>query len=408
MAISAPARGDSSLFSRLFVFEFSAEKCPWFIGAPIDGIRVISYGEKGWSAIPFQIDRRDKNGEYLFPGDPNSTRVNLESKDEFVIQGDDLGQEAPADELRKLKGVLEIKVTRGHRAAFAYIGYFSIAKSGKDYIRFDKATSGIITDYYVVGCHPTNHSFFSEIKMGGVDHLDRVKLRARASLFFGSLNIERTEKDISGRPVEVIDGPVRVLQRIEYKVRIIKGIHSPTLSRVTKSYRAVYLIPNRMRVPFSLDSIFTSLSSIAAFDFTPEISGARIYCAQCGQGFTVNGKMDSHEFSDTGVGSQSAALCSKYGAMIMSVKTTDKVDKLPFEAGGIYIDDRNDLDPPEDIPGKFGWFGYELKGLHKIPKGNYNFFMALLFPKECPGSDNIENFANQYWGEYSMETNYNK
>ena len=393
-------------FSRLFVVEFTGEKCPELIGEKINSIRIITYTENGWKPIPFQVDKKDKNGLYLFPKDKEYSRNRLSKFDEFVLQGEDLGSMAPPEKINKILNTTKIKVTKEGISRYAYIGLFSFPKSDKDYIKFDPKTSGIVTDFYTVSCHPSNPSFFSEIIMGGVDHLDRVKLRATAKLLFGSLTIQRTEEDIIGRPVEIIDGPVRVLQRIEYRVRIISGIHSPTMSRVTKSYRAVYLIPNNMNIPFNMNLVFTSLNSIAAFDFTPQISGAKIFCAQCGEGFTVNGKMDSDEFRDTGIGSQSAALCSKFGTMIMSVKTTSEVENLPIKAGGIYIDDQNDPDPPEDIPGRFGWFGYRLDELHKVEKGNYVFYMALLFPENCPAFDAIDQVANQYWSDYSVETRF--
>jgi hypothetical protein len=389
-------------FTSLTVIQFYAHKLDFHREIPIDLVRVVVFTNGGFSPIPFQIDKRGKKGKYLFPGEKEFDRKTLSPHDEFVMQGDDLGEKATGAALPALPGAIEIEVTLHGKKGYAYVGTFPIEKNPADYVRFAPENSGVVTPLYDVGCYPGNATFFDRIAMGGVDHLDRVKLRASASLFYGKVRIDRNEEDIRSKKVEVVDGPVRVLQRIEYSVRMVAGIHSPTLSRVTKSYKSVYLIPNRMRVPFNMERFFTDLRTTAAYDFDPTIAGAKIYCSNCGNGFLVNGKMDDFEFSETGLGSRNMALCSPHGTLMTSIKTNEKVDVLNVQTGGFYKDDQSVMDRPESIPGMFGTFGYRLENLHKVPKGVYDFYLAMLFPDECPDPDKILDVANEYWDSYEL------
>lgn len=390
-------------YSRLFVVQFKSDQVKRYLGCRISDLRVASYQGSELVSIPFQVDRVNEKGEYSFPGDLEFNRNSLAAKDEFVIQGDDFGKRAPGDVLAKLGDVLEIKVEKENQTAYAYLGLLDIPLSEEDYISYDPLTNRIQTPFYTLAGHPHNSSFYSEVIIGGVDFIDRAKLRATATLFFGKIKLTRTEEDIVGVHAGAVDGPVRVLRKIHYRVRIVGDIQSPTLTRITKSYKAVNDLPNNLSVPFNLDYVFTDLGGVAAFDFSPQIKGAKIYCSTCGEGFVVNGKMDSFERHDTGQGSRNFSLCAEAGTVIMAVRLSGLVEELPIETKGVFTDDMNEMDPPEDVPGKFGMFGYQLTNLHKVPKGKYEFHAYLLFPEKCPGKGGSKKEADRYLGPYKLQ-----
>lgn len=373
------------------------------LGCPIDSLRLAVFGENGLESIPFQVDKINDDKKYIFPGDDGSLRNTLESKDEIVFMGKDLRRKATDEDLAKFKDLVEISVVKFGKTGFAYLGQMPIKKSNTDYIRFDEKTQRIVTPCYTLAGHPNNPSFYSELSMGGVDHIDRVKLRASATLVFGKVTILRTEEDIRGKFAGVIDGPVRVLKRLKYSVRIVAGIHSPTLSRVTKSYLAVHDIPNNMNVPINMDYFFTSMESLAYFDFDPAIKGARLYCTKCARGFTINGKMEPFEFEDVGLGSRNFAVCSDYGNLLTAVRVEEKTNRLMIQTSGLFIDDQAKADPPEDVPGSYGCFGYKLMHLEKVPVGKYEFHLVLMFPETCPDTNNIPDAQLGYLGNYLIK-----
>ena len=388
-------------FSRLFVVEFSAARLPSIQAKPIAAIRMVAFDGASFAAIPFQLDRKNKQGKYLFAGDKGFERKTLAPTDEFCLQGDDLGVKAPDDRLAEIPGAIELKVQKNGKTGFAYLGLLPVELSEKDYVRFEPSFSGVVTPYYTLAGHPENPSFYSRLVLGGVDHIDRVKLRAVATLLFGQIQVERTENDIRGRAESIVDGPVRVIYRIHYSVRILGNIHSPTIDRVTKNYKAVNHLPNELNIPFNPDLIFTDLQSLAAFDFDPGIAGATIHCSTCQEGFLISGKMDPFEFEDTGLGSRTFSVCSKYGTFMMAVRPSAEAEKLPIGTNGFFLDDQGRPDPPEDVPGCFGMFGYRLTDLHKVKKGKYLFNVALLFPDQCPQKANLEILAQEYLGPYT-------
>jgi hypothetical protein len=390
-------------FSRLTVAAFKAEKVPSFQDTPIDSLRVLRYRNNNFESIPFQLDRMDLENKYLFPGDPGATRELLKPEDEFVLQGDDLGQRAPGELRRQLTGTVEISVSRGEITRWAYLGVFDVPKNPKDYVDFDTEKNSVVSDCYAISGHPENPSFYNELIIGGQDHIDRVKLRAYATLFFGKLKIERNEEDIRGEGAGVIDGPIRVLRRIKYSVRILAGIHSPTLTRVTHSYRAVNDLPNEMNVPFKLDSVFDDLHSVAYIDFDPAIGGARLFCPTCEDGFTVNGKMEPHEKPEVDLGSRNFSLCSKFGSMTFAVWLYGPTLTVPVGTRGFFQDRMDVPDPPEELEGKYGVFGWGMKDLHKVPKGRYSFHAILLFPEQCPGKGKSKAIADEYLAPYRVD-----
>lgn len=395
----------ASDFSRLFIVEFPAQKLPVLLGKNLEAIRLVRFDGQGFAPIPFQIDKRDRKGQYVFSDHVDFKRNTLQGSDEFCLQAQDLGLRAPVEHLAKVAGAIEIRVSRGDRSAFGYIGLLSFPLSTLDYIRFDAKNSGVVTPHYTLAGHPRNPSFYSKLILGGVDHIDRVKLRAVASLLFGKVRVQRTEEDIRGRSESVIDGPVRVVYRIRYSVRILANIHSPTIARVTKNYKAVNDLPNDMNIPFNPDLLFTDMHAVAAYDFNPDIAGAKIYCPKCNNGFEINGRMDDFEFADLGLGSRTFSVCSDYGTFMMAVRPSPETEKLQIGTNGLYEDNIDVMDPPEDIPGKFGMFGYRLTDLHKVPKGYHRFNLALLFPKSCPGKGRSEAVAEEYFGAYGLEFN---
>jgi len=74
---------------------FTGNDVPSLIGAGVGDLHLYAYGRSGFRAVPFQVDKRDSEGRYIFPDetrrDPLRDGTRLDANDELVFMIRDAG-----------------------------------------------------------------------------------------------------------------------------------------------------------------------------------------------------------------------------------------------------------------------------------------------------------------------------
>jgi len=381
------------------VLQIKGKDVSGFIGKSISDFRMIRWSQNGFEAIPFQVDLKSEKDAYILPGDPDDSRNVLNPNDEIAVMGFDLGAIANESAMEIFEGlVYRLEMTGPfNQKMFAYFTSDSRWPiSPRHYVAYDhksRIASGV---NYRIGVTNGNEGLTELVEVNGINIIDRLKLRARASILFEKLQFVRTENDVIANLKTRKVGPVRILRRIDFRVRVALGLTSPTIERLSITYPFHMLFPNDLKVPFRPDSLFSSIKVEALYDFNPKVRGAKLDCPYCGNGFIVDGKPDDAS-SLKGKYPKWFTLHGDFGTLFASVKVDDPTAlKLPVVKFAVYEDDINDPDPPEGYPGKFGMFGYRLEKMEKIPRGIYSFLVIMGFPPEYPPEGGAHLYKDLY------------
>jgi hypothetical protein len=241
------------------------------VGVPIDELFAYAYGEGAWQQIPFQVDEVTSAGAFTTTEDSL-----LDGNDEVVFMAMDVGDQAPAVAL--VTTTLPISDTwyeiavndplSPARQGWVYLFRSTVLTStaGSDYVDFDSDLHHINGTSYSLGFGTTHPVFESLTLDGGVDILDRTKIRMYGALPWLVL----TEETIGPLPDDLIkDGPVRV---------IVRGGNGLAYGSVVW-----WKIPIPRLIPGFKKAIRFSN------DFSEEASGSILYNAAVTEGVTVDG-----------------------------------------------------------------------------------------------------------------------
>jgi hypothetical protein len=243
-------------------------------GVPTNQLCVYRHTGGGWEQIPFQVDKKDGNGQYLATDDGV-----LGANDELVFMASDLG----AFSLTPISTTVNVnapwyRVEVSNPANPGGTGWAYVVRSstitcnaGKDYASFDQANSRIVAQNYTLGWATSGHNGFEFLSMfNGADVLDRTKLRAR----IGPLTV--TENAVPFQSLELIkDGPVRVIAR--------RG------AALTFGYASMFITTT----PVALESIPGNISEVSiSFDLASGVTGT-YYNENVPNGVPIDGVPDN-------------------------------------------------------------------------------------------------------------------
>lgn len=231
-------------------------------GTPVNQLFLYTYsGATLAGQIPMQVDEVTPGGDYVAAEDGL-----LDANDEIVFMALDLGDEAPATAsltttLPISAAWYEIEVTdplNPTKKGWAYlVRSNSLGPSfGGNYANYSAGPPRISASQYDVG-FATTHIGLQELRLnGGVDILDRTKLRITAS---SSLLPPLTEDDLGNPSTTLIkDGPVRVVLKQVVQQSFAGGLAQGSVSTIYHAYAA--LLQGTATISFTLSGV--TLSSV--------------------------------------------------------------------------------------------------------------------------------------------------
>jgi hypothetical protein len=242
------------------------EHFPNLLGSEIGHLRLFGFQHRRAVPIPFQIDQRDSNGDWVwdvaytrswpasdfaFDETPTSDQFEarrgmqddedppgkqiLDQNDVLVFLARDVGDRDPEAEkaLAAARGD-EIEVTdpvNGAKGWAYFVDYDSPppAPSPTRYMRYRAKERRIASPVYAFTFSDTEVALVKDLAIRGVPMLERIHINGRTHISVGPIEkqIRFTEDDIHGHLVGYIAGPVRIVTRSRACLELGLGICSP-------------------------------------------------------------------------------------------------------------------------------------------------------------------------------------
>ncbi|WP_124945059.1 hypothetical protein [Sulfurirhabdus autotrophica] len=363
---------------------------------PVAMIRAVSWQGGVKKIIPFQIDKRDAKGRYVFPLKDDDKALLLEATDECVFMLNDAGERLrPGAESTNPQQTIEIGIVdfnTGERK-WVYLQVITAdtpAEVTKDYVVYDAANDTIETGIYRIGFSKSQPFLIDKLQwhVDGVGKwspnvVDTMKIRHHGKLL--GIDFVRTQADYRSRIIAVKDGPVRVIRRTLNSVKVLGYLQSPSLTIDYVIYANGLQMDTLIDLPFKLSWFFSDLSTLTTIDWNdaPPLPALRINSAGK-PAITINGEMnpDKEQFNK-GV-EQRFGIESAYGLLMVQLELEKN---LPVEPHLYLLDDRKRVDEPENIPGQFGNVGFLTTGWEKVDTSLHHLmFNVLVLQKTSVGN----------------------
>lgn len=354
--------------------------------APLVGAaraRIAAYVRHGnrFTAIPFQIDRRDAQGQLLLDAAMPAALArdpHFNARDECVFMVGDLGERGtvPVANLRPERVVeVELRDPRSAQQAWVYLLVLPATPgTAASYVRYQPDNDALESDTYRLAFSrrmpmlADSVQWYDPALRGyGSNVIDVMKIR-HTGRFLGGFTFHRGVEDYRSALVGTRVGPVRVIRRTENSIRVFLGLRSPTITVDYIGYAHAILADIRLNVPFRNDWFFSDLESVTTWDGndSPGYPAGMVYSRSVPEGFPIDGHMSAAKRRFNASDDGAFALVNKYGTLLV---TMDFPASEPIKRQVYIMDDRTALDPPENIPGQFGNIGFRMTGWEKLSRG---------------------------------------
>jgi len=373
--------------------DIPGDSLPRILGASLESIYVSALREGKWVRVPFQIDERRRirteSGEtsldYVFP-EGTSPMVDddpsFDADDLLVLLARDLGNQAGQD-IGLEVGVpgYEIEVTDpcdGSRG-WAYVSVHTdrAALPGEDYVSHRPAESILEGSRYRIRLSKENPLVYEQLVLKGdtpetgereLNIIDRFKMRAKASLLIPLLRFRRNEADLRSRTIGWIDGPVRVVRRMETRIDLLWGFTTEAQVQDTVFYPDHFFFWVDLTSPVALNRLISKAEVRLSADLNGQAVGMLFASRGNPTGLLVDGVMSEQERCMETKGQNWYALSDGIDTLFSRLIIPEGT---PVRMELEYMDDRRLPDPPETVSGRWGDAGYRLKGLASLGKGGY-------------------------------------
>lgn len=242
-------------------------------GVPIASLRVFAFRQGAMTPIPFQVDERDPEGQYVLTAGQragqDADKGLFDYNDELVFMAEDAGDKAPPQSLPQgASSWVEIEISdplRPADRAWVYVCAFDGEKpplSPVRYVHYLPEQEQIYSDHYKVG-YRRGYSLYSDLFYPngdgtfGPDLMDRIKIRIEVKFLFSVIRVHKNEDDFRAEVVGWKEGPIRVLRDVESYVRVLFKLSSPSVFAVTEYYPYHMYTPLRLTIPFDLKWVFS-------------------------------------------------------------------------------------------------------------------------------------------------------
>jgi len=363
------------------------------IGVETVDLHLYVCGASGLAAVPFQVDKRDKDGRMVFPDekllDPARDGTLLDDNDELVFMVKDAGDRCQDNVwVDKAERGVEIELTDplDNGIAWAYLFHRPGAKAPEtdDYVsyRTDDDREHISSGQYEIG-QPWGSTSYDIIRLRrpdgewGEDVLDLLRIEMRARLLNNTLPVYIPEQEIKCRTFGVIDGPVRVI-RYEMDFVHIKVIN---LNWKAEYFQTYYfngnISPVEFSIPVNLIKLFLDISFSWALDFNENIIGSKVINPANPEGIILDGKQDQDidDEKDVPYTMVSGPQGSMIDIMVLGRDLGEIMDRVTYV--------REDLEKKktaeENHPGQL-LSGYRMKTSTNLKKGSYTYFFYHYYP----------------------------
>ncbi len=355
------------LSSLYYPVVLSGRQLPSLLDLPIVGISLYAARRGKLAPIPFQIDHRDRRGQFEIPAKEKDKR--FDENDECVFMVADAGERLAAlPDTVEMSGATEIALTdpATQETLFVYALVFPDEppeKSSRDYVAYHTVNDTVETETYRIA-YSREKPFLlttvnwkeAETRRYSRDFTDTMKVRHRGKLFH-QFDFLRTEADYTSRVIGVKDGPVRVIRRTMNRIRVLWKLRTPRIAVDHIHYANAFFMDTRINPRFKPGLFFSNLETLMTVDGRPHPSlpETRVYTDTAREGALFDGKMTDRENLLNVTDGRSLIVANQYGKILITLEIEEG---SPIRARPYSMDDENALDPPENVPGQFGNVGF--------------------------------------------------
>lgn len=373
------------------------------IGKPTAMIRAVSWQGGVKKIIPFQIDKRDAKGRYMFPSRDDNNALLLEATDECVFMLSDAGERLrPGAESGNLQQTIEIGIVDFNSGERKWV-YLQVITSDspeevtKDYVVYDAAQDAIETGIYRIGFSKSQPFLIDKLQwhVDGASKwsqnvVDTMKIRHHGKLL--GIDFVRTQADYRSRIIAVKDGPVRVIRRTLNSVKVLGYLQSPSLTIDYVIYANGLQMDTLIDLPFKLAWFFSDLSTLTTIDWNDAPSLPALQIKSVGKSvITINGEMNQDKEQFNKGSEQRFGIESAYGLLMVQLELENN---LPVEPHLYLLDDRKRMDEPENIPGQFGNVGFITTGWEKVDTSLHHLMFKVLVLQKTSVGNGLELLGN--------------
>ncbi len=346
-------------------------------GDPISRMRLLVRRRGQWHPVPFQIDEKTEEGDYLFPlgkeNDRDRKNRKLDAWDEVLFMARDAGCRAdPRDWPPGRVHGEEIEVTDPVTDEQGWFYLFSYTDppplSPVDLIRYDPEYDRFLSKYYVAGYSRIKNDqkavmeyYTVPEKTGGegVNWFDSAKIWTRIQLFFSILKITIHSDDWVSWVPAYIDGPIRVVVKKRMAIKLGLGLRSPNVDADLIYYPHFFASALVISIPFDPSILTSSMRITIGTDLNHNAVGMLFWNSENPEPVVVDGRMSPQEKALDMKPDRWRVVTGDPGTYLGKAVYAGNFKLSNIKLGeGRYIDDYTHEEPPENEPGIFGSYNW--------------------------------------------------
>ncbi len=366
-----------------------------FLGKSNASIRLSAVRANGLEPIPYQIDERNKDNDYVFTAGPDKDdyrekdfdKDNFDANDELVFMARDLGEQMEdISAYPTFKGAkpavlkeIVIKDPIDGKRGYAYLTSWSgdaPTPSKTDYVNYKSAEDLVEATSFAVGFNKETPFAIdrSMIRLSdgkfSDNRVDILKVRLKSTIW-GFYSFNRNQDDFGAKTAAWIDGPVRSILHKGISVRMILGIQSPKIWNDTIFYPYGLSYGIDVITPFSIPSIFSKFEMFSGMDFR-DLRGGTFYTNGMSKPITITGNPNSPELAALNANpdeNRFAAIGWAGSYFIMRIQIPPEI---PLKVNTYLIDDPNYVDGPERFPGAVPGMYFQIDDWLKVQQKKFS------------------------------------
>ncbi len=365
----------------------SGSDIPKMIATEIDGLRMFSYRAGVYEPIPFQVDQRNSNGDWVwdvaldqektFDDEDIKGKKIFDENDLLVFLSKDIGEKgvSPRKYLNSVL-VMEIEVIEPatNSTGWTYLAFYDtdIPKvSQVRYMNYIPDEQRIISPIYEVVYSKDHIGVLKEMKLNGQLIMDRIKFRinAKFKLGFVKIPLNFNEEDPTGYIDGSIMGPVRILQRAVVSMRLPLGLKISDINCDHLYYPEHYEVP----LLFSISSLVKKASLLLSADYI-KYPFQKVHSNGDKLPLILGENSSETLQSILNMEGDWIALSGNLGSVLNMVKLPDNIEE-DCTVKPYMLDDPNGKNIPENYLGSEPEVGFEIQTKPGIRKGDYNIYM---------------------------------
>jgi hypothetical protein len=344
------------------------------IGTSIAQLTVLACTERACRPIPSQVDERDGEGQWVLDGgalattdDPPGT---LDDNDQVLFMAADAGEQVARARLPPAPHTYAVRIADPAsgtvRWAYVLAGHGPPAASAGEYVTYDPETDRSRGARVTLGFADGIPDYLTVDD--GPNLLDRLKVRASATVLFGLLRFSRSETDFRTELLGWRVGPIRVRRVQRQWVRLGWGIRSPAFVTHTLMYRDFAELPVTLRLNFPATFFFHDIEVRAVLDFR-DLRGWQVLADGVPQPLVVGGPMTE---TKRALNRETGTWFAVGGPTITLLQLFESSESLrTVRRRLVYREANRTVDPPEDVPGEHPGIGYQLEGWQRVGAGRH-------------------------------------